>query len=501
MKKQLLYALVPIVFIGSYYGIILHVIRGWTTPDGSHGFLIFVVAVYLVWIRRHEILRLRVVPAIMPGSILFAAGCFVYFAGEISSTLVVQMLSMIPVLLGIILLFGGIHYFTILWLPVCYLVFLTGFVEHLLGSFTIYIQQLTAWLAAIVFRLLGYPVFLDQTIIALPHISLEVVRACSGISHIVALLALAIPLAYLTQKTIARKLVLIVSTLFIGLFANGFRIVLIGIYTQLNPGMPVHGPQETLRVTIIFFVGLLLLLLFNKILAGKKPNKMRKENEPDGSNDPGHKRASAARFASPSALTRKQIASFVLGGVIFMATIGLLTFQIPRPVGIARPFTAFPLHIAGFTGRDIDHVGDGIRPFRADSELLRRYENENGQSVDFYIGYFEIQDAKRKMVGYPRSWMHEGSSRLRIEKDGKTFVVNKTGSRDGADPSDIYFWYAMDGRFVKNEYAAKILTFLNGLFNRKTNGAVIVISTRNEELDIAPFLFEAGRAVKTHLGM
>ncbi len=499
MKKQYLYFIPALAFLAVYHGTFLHIIRDWATPEGSHGILIFAVGIYLVWIRRHEIMQLQPDPALMPGGFVFAAGCLAFYAGVISSTLVVQTLSMIPVLLGMILLFGGISHFKYLWLPVCYLVFLTGFVEYFLGGFAIYVQQMTAWSAAAILRIMGFPVFLDYTIITLPHISLEVVRACSGISHIIALLALAIPLAHLTQKNRIRKIVVVVSALGIGFLANTIRIVLIGLYTKINPDVPIHGPNETLRVTIIFFVGLVVLLLFNAMLAGWKTGR-------GGQPDPGEDKRpdppggfSAAFFSSGSAFTRKQVYSFVLWVFICTVTLGLVLFQTPKPVEIGRSLSDFPRYIAGFKAADIPHAGERIRPFEADSELIRRYENENGKQVELYIGYLEIQDRKRKIVGYQSAWLHQEASRISFRKNDDTIVVNRTRSDDRQRPSDIYFWYSLDGKTVRNQYVGKAVTFLNGMFKRRTNGAVVIVSTRNEQDDIAPFIAEMYQAITNHL--
>lgn len=494
MKKLFLYSLLPIVIVLAYRDIIVHIARSWTTAYGSHGILIFAVSIYLVWIKKDELLQLRAEPALLPGGLLLFAGCFTYFAGEIGSAIVVQMLSMIPVLLGVILLFGGFSYFRIFFLPVSYLVFLTGFVEHLLGNIAIYMQQFTAWFAAVFFRLFGLPVFVDYTIIELPHITLEVVRGCSGISHIVALFALAVPLAGLAQRTWPRKIVLVFSALVIGLFANTMRIVLIGTYTMFFPNAGVHGPYEILSVTVIFFFGLLILLLFSSILDRK-----------NGKHHPGEKKTGVNRDVLPKSydhrdrFTPKQVFSFVVGGAIFVITLCFVYFYTPQAAKLDRPLHDFPRYIAGFTGKDIVHVNEHLRPFAADSELLRQYENDGNQSVIVYIGYFEIQDRNRKIIDYRRAWMHEESSRVTIAQDEKTVAVNRTRLRSHGASEDVYFWYMINGRIIRNQYMGKILTFLNGLFTRTNNAAVIVISTKNEASEIMPLLTELVEAVGDHL--
>ncbi len=495
--------MLSLVIVLSYHDIIVHIARSWTTAYGSHGVLIFAVSIYLVWIKKDEIRQLRAEPALLPGGLLLFAGCFIYFAGEISSTIVVQMLSMVPVLLGVILLFGGFSYFRIFLLPVSYLVFLTGFVEHLLGNIAIYMQQFTAWFAAVFFRLFGLPVFVDYTIIELPHITLEVVRGCSGISHIVALFALAVPLAGLAQRTWPRKIVLVFSALVIGLFANTMRIVLIGTYTMFFPDAGVHGPYEILSVTVIFFFGLLVLLLFSSILDRKNikdhPGEKKTGNTASNINASANWDASYNRYGHRDRFTRKQVFSFVVGGVIFAIALCFVYLYTPQAVELDRPLDGFPRYIAGFTGKDIADVDDRLRPFAADRELMRRYENDENKSVIVYIGYFEIQDRNRKIIDYRRAWMHEEASSVPLSHDGKTIAINRTRLRNHGASEDVYFWYMINGRIIRNQYTGKILTFVNSLFTRTNNAAVIVISTKNEASEVMPLLAELVETVGEHL--
>lgn len=477
-----------LAFAFLYHGVILHMVNFWMTPDGFHGPLILAASIYLVWIQKEKIRALHPEPALLSGAFFLFAGCFLFFAGDLGSTILIQRVSIIPVLLGGILLFAGFSFFKALLMPVGYLVFLTGFIEQVLESISIYLQWSTAYVAVFFLKLTGMPVFFYDTLIALPHITMDVVRACSGVNHILALLALAVPLAFLTQKSFLRKSILVVSAFFIGIFANGVRVALIGLYTRYNPGAEVHGPDELLYVGFIFFFGMILLLLLSRILSGKRSKRASgssSANPEDGvaktSNPPRHSSKSAGRYLPP----------FIIGMSIFVITFGFVHFYNLQAVALDKPLGEFPAHVAGFTGGDTDELHTRYRPFPADDELLRRYVNDAGITAKLYVGYFREQDRRRKIIDYRRAWMHEEASMLDLNAGGNTVSINHfLQRRGGGKPEYVYFWYFMDGRIIRDEYTGKLATFLSGFFKRKTNAAIIVITTPHEKEDVLPLVTE-----------
>ncbi|MCF8095998.1 MAG: EpsI family protein, partial [Desulfobacteraceae bacterium] len=317
--------------------------------------------------------------------------------------------------------------------------------------------------------------------------------SCSGIGHIVALLALSVPLAHLVQKTHARKFILVLSALFIGLFANGLRIFLIGVYALFNEGAQLHGPYETLYVSFIFFFGLLALVLISRLLS-RGGATGQAEDEEAGPAEPVH-----PPILDKRGFARRQRISFVVGTSIFLITLGFVHLYTPKAVALNNSLDSFPTRIAGFTGKEIDEMENRLRPFPADNELLRRYKNGDGISVELYIGYFEIQDRNRKVIDYRRAWMHEEAVRMVLEKDGRTLAINKTRIQADGTSRDVYFWYQIGGRTITSQYTGKIVTFLNGLFKRRTNAAVVVISTQNEEAEVSSLVGKLFETTKTYL--
>ena len=481
-------------FILLYHEAIAHMLGRWNTLGGSHTPLIFAVSLYLLWINRHKLRGLQPEPSILPGGLLLAAGCFTLLAGKISATIVVQQLSMIPFLLGVVLLFAGFGWFKVFLLPVSYLIFLTGFIEILFGNISFHLQSLTAWISVLFFKIMGFSVFHEGTLIILPHISLIVVRECSGINQIVTLLALAVPLAFMTQKTTLSRIILIALAPVIAIIVNGLRVTLIGVYALYNEGANLHGPYETFSASVIFFFGLVVLVLVSRMLSRK--------GHKSGSS---YQSESASIQGSSSTLTNyklpvyKQLTSIFVGAVIFGTTLSLIHLYKTNPVDLDLSLNLFPDQIAGFSSNDLDQTHERIRPVLADEELMRLYQDENGNRIELYIGYFKIQDRESKIIDYRRGWMHEQVSRVPVVSENRTAVINKTRLQQQSINSDIYFWYQMDERIITNQYAGKFFTFMNALLTRKNNAAVIVINTKISDNEIMPFLEEIIQLINTHL--
>lgn len=478
-------------FSALYYSTFVHMVAVWFSSDGSHGPLILAVSLYLVWISRDQLRRLPIKPALLPGTVLVASGCFMLFAGKISSTILLQQLSMIPVLLGSVWLLLGFAFVKALLLPIVYLVFLTGLVEELLGNFNIFLQTASAWIAAKLLILYGLPVVLSGIIIDLPHISLIVVKACSGINHLVALMALSVPLAIISNLTTYRKIILVVSSFFIGMFANGLRIAAIGVYSIYNAGVDLHGPNQTLYVGALFFIGMVMLVTLSHLLRTKEPV----TEGADAERESIVSESETTTAADLETVTTVKVVKFnftplIVIALFFVLTWTMMQFYTPGPVAMSSSWQQFPDHIAGFSSRDAFWMDNRVRPFPADEELARVYTDHAGNRVEIYIGYFEDQFRGRRIIDYRRVWLHEHDTRVTIGSTPDAVVINKSYDIDKDNPPDLYFWYQMDDRVMTSRYDGKFYTFWNGLTKRRTNASIVIIQTSIPQTEVSTFLDE-----------
>ena len=213
----------------------------------------------MIWDVRQRLAGTPIEPAFGPGLLVTLIGSGIFLVGKLSNTLILQGVALVTTLLGLAWLILGTRHFKLLVVPIGYLCFMFSFFEELLGSFSLTLQRLTAQLSAILLKLFGMPVFVSGEYIQLPHITLEVAKVCNGVNHIIALVALSIPVAVKSFTTTPRRVALVVIAFLTGLFANGVRVALIGWWTIDHHQDSIHGPFEFLYVSFILFFGLLII--------------------------------------------------------------------------------------------------------------------------------------------------------------------------------------------------------------------------------------------------
>jgi len=226
----------------------------------------------MIWVKRHELQKLTVAPGIVVGATLTAIGCSLFLIATVSNTILLEQLTLIITILGLVWLLFGRSIFKAIWVPLSYLVFAVPLFSELLKPLVIHLQLASAALAALFLKAIDMPVFRSGILIGLPHISLKVARGCSGINHIVALFAIGVPLALFTKTTKVGRAIIILASLGIGIPLNGLRIALIGIWTYINPGSDPHGPMDLFLVSFVFTVGFVFLLFVSSLTKRFLPN-------------------------------------------------------------------------------------------------------------------------------------------------------------------------------------------------------------------------------------
>lgn len=252
-------------FLVLYRGVLFDLFKGWFNYGSSYGLPILLVSLYMIWSSRQKLQHAPVRPSLFAGSLITVLGCSIFFFGRYRTSFVLAI-PFVLTLLGIICILWGYRWMKILSLPVMYLLVMFPVFGDALSSIRPFLQYTTASIATALLGLTGIPVYRSGYLIQLPHIGLEVAPGCSGINHIIALVAIAVPLAFQTQRNTLGKTGLIASAFLLGIFLNGLRVAMIGVWALYNPNGSLHGPLDTLYVSFIFFFGVGLLFIINAII-------------------------------------------------------------------------------------------------------------------------------------------------------------------------------------------------------------------------------------------
>jgi len=257
----------------AYYHVVVKlVIDWWEISDNSHGFFVPLFAVYVAWSKKDVLLRTKLAPN-WAGIALVALGLLVLLLGVFGAELFLSRISLVMVMTGLVLGFGG-------WALLYELRFALGVL--LLGipipaivfsEITFPLQLLASKLASALLPMFGVPVLRDGNVIKLPQLSLEVVEACSGIRSIMSLFTLSVFYGYFMEKSTWRRILLAVASVPIAIATNAVRILATGLCVQYWDPDKAMGFFHEFSGLVMFLVSLLCLFVFHRILGFSMPKR------------------------------------------------------------------------------------------------------------------------------------------------------------------------------------------------------------------------------------
>lgn len=135
------------------------------------------------------------------------------------------------------------------------------------------------------------------------------------------------------------------------------------------------------------------------------------------------------------------------------------------------------------TGGDEQFSEETMAVLRASDYLLRNYRSADGRMANLYVGYYASQ---RDGATYhsplnclPGSgWVMSEPGRITITPKGRPgFVANKYLIQNGDHKDLLIYWYQGRGRSVASEYWGKVYTVLDSVRMRRSDGAMVRITT------------------------
>ena len=454
-------------FVACYAGVFSSLVHHWSSDDMyNHGFLIPIISAYIVWERRDRLARVPLAPAETFGALTLAAGLAVLIAGQLGSVVVVQQLSLLITLTGLVLLLFGWAMLRALWLPLAYLVLMIPIWEVVLNRLHAPFQQLSAEIGAFALSTIGVPVRLQGVFVELPNVTLEVAEVCSGVNFLVAIVAIAVPQAYLMLTGVWRRAFVLASSVGVVLLSNGFRVALIGWLAYYGySGPDIHGPGHMLQGLFVAALGFAVMTGLIRWLAARE----------------ARRRSPETRMAEPRPATRRTLhlaaRPAALAIVILGAAVALIFLHRTQPVD-ARVFAMALVDAPAKWGRGVPApVPSFFERAGVDHELSRAFVSPSGRPVQLYAGYFRYQVQAKELVNAHMSELHKHASvaPLRLANGADLRVNEAVYTKDGRSRY-IVFWYDINGRKVTNRYGAKGWTIWDSATRRRSNGGVVMVS-------------------------
>jgi len=265
MKKQDLIRLVILsgLILIAYIPTITWIYQRASTRDTyySHAFLIPLISIFLVWLKRHKLGTIEIKPAGF-GWVLFLSGLLIHILSTAFRVSFVSGLSIIMVLIGLVLLSFGKNYLRQLMFPIVFLIFMVPLPMVAIANLSFRLKIFAAQISTFAINRLGVPAIREGSVIKTMHAYIMVEDPCSGIRSLVALIALGALMAYFSNISKVRKGVLFLTSIPIAISTNVIRIislVMVGeIYGQQYASGVFHDAMGIL-VFVFAFAGLALV--------------------------------------------------------------------------------------------------------------------------------------------------------------------------------------------------------------------------------------------------
>ena len=468
-------AIVAALIVTLFYRGLEYMVGQWERPEYSHGYLIPVIAAFLIWQRKD---RLESIPftGSFAGLAVVIVGVLIYFIGELSTIYTIIQYGFIVVAIGVAYALMGWRAFKTILVPLIILAFMVPLPGFFYNNLSAQLQLLSSSIGVAVIRLFDISVYLEGNVIDLGTYKLQVVDACSGLRYLFPLMTLGFIAAYFYRAAFWKRAVIFLSSIPITVLMNSFRIGAIGIMVDRWGQSMAEGFLHDFEGWVIFMACTATLVLEMWMLS-KFSRTQRPLREVFGLDMPA---------PTPSGATihyRKVPAQLIAAGVVVAIGV-LVAAQVSTRQEIIpqrTTFEQFPMGLDSWQGRRGQMEQIYVDVLKFDDYIMADYLNKQGSQVNFYVAYYGSQ-SKGESAHSPRSCLPGGGwvvksltqeSLSGLEVSGQPLRVNRVLITKGDDTQLVYYWFQQRGRIITNEYMVKWYLFWDALTRQRTDGALV----------------------------
>ena len=255
-------------FVAAYFPTVSRLIDGpWQTEQEGHGPLIIAASLWLVWQSREQLKAVELAPAPILGWTVLLFGLLLMFLARTQDVLPAEAFSIIPVIVGCVLLAAGWPTLRILAFPIGFLIFAVPVPDWIIDAATVPLKVFISNSVTKILYAAGFPIAQNGVMIMIGSYQLLVKDACSGMNSIFALSAIGVFYAYAFRwEQKARALILLASIIPITIAANFIRVISLVLIAYYGGPDMLEGTVHDLTGIGLFVVAVVLLFLLDAIL-------------------------------------------------------------------------------------------------------------------------------------------------------------------------------------------------------------------------------------------
>lgn len=461
----------------------------------AHGFVVVPIFAYLVWRDRAALARLPIRP-FPPALVGLLLAGLAWVVGESASVLALEqfaIVAMIPLLMWAIL---GTAIVRELAFPIAFLFFAVPFGEFLVPTLIDWTADFT--IAAI--KATGVPVFREGNHFQIPTGRWSVVEACSGVRYLIASLMVGVLYAYLTYRSMRRRLLFIGVSILVPIVANWLRAYMIVMIGHLSGNRLAVGVDHIIYGWVFF--GVVMAIMF--FVGSRWREDLDEQPAPPrpalGAPDVGWR--PDARF---------------IGTVV----VALVVASMWKPVN-AMLESANGAHGGALAAVE---AGGGWTP---ESRLVASWQPEfqkptferhqtfvkDGRRVGLYLGYYRKQSQESELVSSQNQlvnstnnrWFKAAGGHRDAALGGETVRLGTAELVGDGTRLQAWHWYWINGRLTSSDYVAKLYTALDRLTGRGDDSAIVIVYTPMSDArdaqaaaTLGKFLSDVGPSIEARL--
>ncbi len=446
-------------------------------PEYSHGSMMPLIAAFLIWQRRDELMQVKFTGA-WSGLVVALVGLSMYFLGELATVYTLTQYGFIVILFGLVLALVGYEAFKLLVVPLLILLFMLPLPNFIYNNLSAELQLISSQLGVALIRLFDISVFLQGNVIDLGIYQLEVAEACNGLRYLFPLMAFAFVVAYFFKGALWKRLLIFFAAIPLTILMNGLRVGLIGVMVDRWGIQMAEGFVHDFQGWIMFMISALILVGF-MFLLGKIGNEKLPSRELFGVSLPEPLGKDVERRSTSTP------ASFVVTGALVIVLVLSFALTIPNrdeAIPERNDFAMLDLSVDGWSGRrsQLDRVY--VDALKVDDYFMGDFVHADEPApVNFYVAWYDSQRAGQSAHS-PRSCIPGGGWEISsidehvldgLKVGDNPLRVNRVVVELGNDRMLVYYWFQQRGRVITNEYLAKWYLFWDSLTRNRTDGALV----------------------------
>ena len=474
-RQLLLFTFILLVglWLLAYWSVFIDLLDTWNTKEEySHGLLIPVISIYLIWKRKELLLAQKVTPSWWGFGILCLSG-LIYFVGITADIDFLLRISLTITLIGITYCVFGWRILKLVFIPILLILFSFPLPPVLQASLTAQLQLLSSQLGVSLIRFCDISVYLEGNIIDLGQFKLQVVEACSGLRYLFPLMSLAFICAYLYQVSFWKRGIVFFSSIPITVLMNSIRIGIIGILVEFQGIEMAQGFIHDFEGWIVFMV-CFAILFFEMWLLSWNERKVKSWNQIFATDQ-------NINLNLPVCFNCSDMVSRQTGTAVFILAL-MVVFQFSLKgqkeiIPIHKAYGQLSLNIDGYSEMPQSLPDSIVKFLELTDYVLIDYFKDN-KAVNFYIAYYESQK-KGRVPHSPKLCIPGGGWEIvqLTEETINGVNLNRAIIKKEEKSQLVYYWYQQQNKSIANEYSLKWYNFLSARNNNRSDVALIRITT------------------------